>query len=103
MSEKLLWAIQEFDDVLNVFIKHLYKLNNVEASEYSYRAIAERIQTQRNNIAHGNIDRELNRLVILDFLVLEWLYYVLVLDDIGLSKEYIKKCIDKLFKRNLGL
>ena len=67
LSDKINWALIEFSDVLDVFIKSLYKFNNVK--EVKYNEISERIQTQRNNIAHGNIDQEFNSLIILDFLI----------------------------------
>jgi hypothetical protein len=86
---------------LEVFIKQLYNWNGITNVDYS--EISERIQTQRNNIAHGNIDKEFNPVVILDLLVLEWLYYAMVLTDIGLTKENIRLAINKLFNRNIAL
>lgn len=103
LSEKILWPLNEFDNVLKVFIKRIYKLNDVYKEEFEYQKIAVRIQTQRNNIAHGNINQEIDNFYILDFLVLEWLYYAMVLHDIGLSRENIKRGINKLFKLGLAL
>lgn len=103
LSEKILWTLSEFDDVLSVFIPRIYNLNDIGNEEFKYEKIAERIQTQRNNIAHGNIDQEIDNLYILDFLVLEWLYYAMVLHDIGMSRENIKRSINKLFNRGLAL
>lgn len=101
LSNKINWALNEFSDVLDLFIKSLYKINNVE--EIKYNEISERIQTQRNNVAHGNIDQEFDSLIILDFFVLEWLYYAMVLSDIGMSRENIKLSINKLFNRRIAL
>ena len=36
-------------------------------------------------------DQEIDNLYLLDFLVLEWLYYAVVLHDIGMSRENIKE------------
>ncbi|MGF9772399.1 HEPN domain-containing protein [Priestia aryabhattai] len=101
LSSKINWALEEFQDILAHFIKKVYKMNQIE--DVRYLDIAERIQNQRNNYAHGNIDRELNPVVILDLIVLEWIYYSMVLSDIGVSRNNIKKAINKLFSRGYGL
>lgn len=101
LSDKINWALTEFNEELEVFINSLYKWNGV--TDVKYTEISERIQTQRNNIAHGNIDKEFNSFVILDLFVLEWLYYAMVLNDIGVSREKIRFAINKLFNRRIGL
>lgn len=102
LSNKIQWALKEFEAILEIFINDLYtRINDVDIVKYS--KIADRVQTQRNNYAHGNIDKELDSLVILDMLVLEWLYYAMVLRDIGMSDLNIKKAINKLFARNFAL
>lgn len=103
LANKIEWAFYELDEVLNIFIKSIYRLNGVESNDYEYKKIAERIQHMRNDIAHGNIDKETNQFVSLDFLVLEWLYYAMVLKDIGVSNEKAQKCINDLFKCGFNL
>lgn len=101
LADKINWALTEFSNELNLFITPLYNWNGV--TEVKYSDISERIQTQRNNIAHGNLDKEFNSYVILDLLVLEWLYYAMVLSDIGVSREKIRLAINKLFNRRIAL
>ncbi|MEK5364105.1 HEPN domain-containing protein [Peribacillus sp. FSL K6-5616] len=101
LSDKINWALSEFNDVLEVFINPIYSWNGL--TDVKYTEISERIQTQRNNIAHGNIDKEFNSIVILDLLVLEWLYYAMVLSDVGVSREKIRLAINKLFNRRIAL
>ncbi|MFS0883326.1 hypothetical protein [Metabacillus niabensis] len=101
LLDKISWALNKFDDVLKDFINSIYSLNDIQ--ENKYKDISERIQTQRNNIAHGNIDKEFNPIVILDLSVLEWLYYAMVLNDIGVPREDIKRSINRLFKRGFAL
>lgn len=98
LSDKIAWALQKYHSVLDIFIKQLYK-----NEDGNYTNISERIQTERNNIAHGNIDQDFHELIIFDFTVLEWLYYAMVLSDIGMSEQNIKKSINKLFNRRLAL
>ena len=59
--------------------------------------MATRIQNQRNNFAHGNIDKDINSDVILDIIILEWVNYAMVLKKIGYSDEEIIKLIDVIF------
>lgn len=101
LSPKINWALNEFKDVLDLFINHIYKLNHYEDVKYS--DIGDRIQNRRNDYAHGNIDKKLKREVLIDLTVLEWLYYAMVLSSIGMSRENIKAAIDKLFSRGYGL
>jgi len=101
LADKINWALTEFNNELNLFITPLYNWNGV--TEVKYSDISERIQTQRNNIAHGNLDKEFNSYVVLDLLVLEWLYYAMVLSDIGVSREKIRIAINKLFNRRVAL
>ena len=103
LATKIIWAFKESDEVLKDFIDSVYSANDIETTDYAYNKIAERIQKERNAIAHGNLTVESNKFLAVDFLVLEWLYYAMVLDDIGISKENAKKCINDLFKRKFIL
>lgn len=100
LAEKIQYALNDNKGVLSDFIENLYKLNGIEENEYSYNIIAERIGSQRNNYAHGQIDREMNYLVVLDFIVLEWLIYSMRLKQMQFEENSIKKMINELFGRN---
>lgn len=101
MSSKIEWALAEFSDILDRYIKDIYNMNQIK--DVKYKDIAERIQNQRNDYAHGNIDKEINSIIGLDLNVLEWLYYAMVLSDIGMSRDNIQKTINKLFSRGYAL
>jgi len=101
LSSKINWALNEFSDILDLFIKNIYKTHQIK--DLKYLEIAERIQNQRNNYAHGNIDKEINEMIAIDLNVLEWVYYAMVLNDIGMSRDNIQKAINKLFSRGYGL
>lgn len=100
LADKICWSLKEFDNVLKIFVNQIYSLNQIE--DFSYEEISERIQYERNNFAHGNLDKEFNSLALIDFLVLEWLYFAMILKDIGISDINIQKAINDLFKRNIG-
>lgn len=101
LAEKILRVLKDSEDILNIYIDNLYSMNGIEKVKHS--EMAERIQIQRNNFAHGNIDKELNFLVVLDLIVLEWAIYVLILRKAKLSSEQISHSINKLFSRNIHL
>ena len=101
LSEKIQRVLNDNSNILDCFIRNIYLMNCI--SEVKYSDIAGRIQTQRNNYAHGNIDKEIDSLVILDLLILEWAIYCMVLTEVGVSEDRIKKCINKLFNRNMDI
>lgn len=101
LASDITWALDQSQEVLHEFIQRIYSFNGVENKYYKSHSIAERIQRDRNGFAHGNLNTEFNELIDIDLSVLEWLYYAMVLEDIGVSKENAKKCINNLFQRKL--
>ena len=63
--------------------------------------MGERLSSQRNNFAHGNLDKEFVGLSLLDLVVLEIVLYAMQLKYYGLEEIKIKKAINELFRRNL--
>ncbi len=103
LMEKLQYVLKDNDEILSTFIKGLFKLNNISDKEQSYKRIAERIGIQRNNFAHGQIDKEFNELVVIDFIILEWLLYSMRLKSLKFEVPIIKIMINELFGRNYNL
>ncbi|MCG4775106.1 hypothetical protein L0O83_18640, partial [Lawsonibacter sp. DFI.5.51] len=85
-------ALNDLSSIIEIFIKNLFYINNKEID--SYNIIGDRIQNQRNNYAHGNIDKEMNMDVILDIIILEWVNYAMILKKVGYSDDNIKKLIN---------
>lgn len=102
---KIIRALKDSEEVLKDFIESYYNLNNIEISTGDFKnnfakmcpEIAKRIQDQRNAIAHGNLEVEFDNSFTTDLSILEWLFYAMVLQDIGLTKENVKKAINNLF------
>ena len=53
--------------------------------------MGERLSSQRNNFAHGNLDKEFVGLSLLDLVVLEIVLYAMQLKYYGLEGIKIKK------------
>lgn len=58
------------------------------------------MSSQRNNFAHGNLDKEFVGLSLLDLVFLEIILYAMQLKYYGLEEIKIKKAINELFRRN---
>ena len=65
----------------------------------TYAKIAERLQSQRNDFAHGNIDKEMNDNMVSDTIILEWLNYCMVFKSIGYSEDETFNIINQIFNR----
>ena len=100
LSEKIKFSLEKYNDALLLFIQNLYGLNRLDTDEINYAKISERLQNQRNAFAHGQIDRELDEMMILDIIVLEWLVYCIVLGKIGFTDVEIFNIINAVFRRN---
>ena len=53
----------------------------------NYTEVGERLANQRNNFAHGNLDKEFDSDSLLDLAFLEYLVYAMQLKRMGISKE----------------
>lgn len=98
LSEKIVFVLKDLNEILKPFIDDIYHLNNSEPD--TYEKMGERLQTQRNNFAHGNLDKEFDADAILNIVILEWVNYAMVLKKLGYSDIEIRNLINKIFKRN---
>ena len=60
-----------------------------------------RLSTQRNNFAHGNLDKEFVGNSLLDLLFLEEVIYAMQLKYYGITKYSIQMAIKDLFHENI--
>lgn len=87
-------------NIVDIFSNHLYKLND---ETVNYTEIGKRLATQRNDFAHGNLDKDFNYLALLDLLFLEMLLYIMQLKHYQVPNHNITKAINELFHKNLLL
>lgn len=100
LASEICQAGKDFSDLAGVFGEHLYKLNG---EELDYSKMGERLANQRNDFAHGNIDKYFNDLSILDVCFMEFLIYAMQLKYYKINDKFIQKSINELFRRNLAL
>lgn len=78
---------KDYADIIDVFGKHLYSMNK-ETLKYSEMGL--RLSQQRNNFAHGNLDKDFIGLSLLDLIYLEYIVYAMQLKEYGVDNKSIK-------------
>lgn len=100
LQSKIIEYGNDYCEISDIFGKQLYQLNG---KELNYKDMGKRISDQRNNFAHGNLDKEFIGLSLLDLIYLQFIIYIMQLKFYEIEDEKIKKCINELFARNLSL
>ena len=84
----------DYDDIIGKMGERLYLKNR---ENFCYSEIGDRLATQRNNFAHGNLDKNFIGLSLLDLVFLKRIIYVMQLDSCGVERKQIAKAITELF------
>lgn len=100
LESKITQIGKDYSEVIDVFGNRLYSLND-EFLKYS--EMGARISKQRNNFAHGNLDKEFIGVSLLDLIYLEFIIYAIQLKHYGISDNNIRHIINELFGQNIGL
>ncbi len=98
LQAKIQQVGKDLDNIISPFGKYLYALNS---TELKYNKMGERLATQRNHYAHGNLDQEFDGLAFVDLIFLERVIYAMQLKNLGVSDKNIKESINDLFHCNL--
>ena len=99
LSQKIGQIFEEYGaTLLDLFGRSMYKLNNIS---YNHSEIGERIGKQRNNFAHGNLDKEFINESLLDVVFLEQIVLAMQLQYFGIDELKTKKIINEVFRHNL--
>lgn len=97
LCERIKYSFNKYKDIMMPFLSYLYSNSDEDVTD----KISERMNIMRNNIAHGNLDVNIEPIHILDFEMLEILIYVFRLNSLNLSQISIKKSICSLFGYNI--
>lgn len=100
LETKIIRAGTDFNSIVEQFGRRLYDLND---EKFDYKTIGNRLANQRNDFAHGNIDKEFVGESILDLIFLRYLIYAMQLKRIGISDYSIKNAINELFDTKLNI
>ena len=91
---------EDFDSIIGNFGKHLYSLNG---EELIYSSMGERLSSQRNHFAHGDLDKDFIGLALLDLIYLEYIVYAMRMRHYGIEDANIRNAINELFHLNFAL
>ena len=99
LSQKIEKLGEDYNALLEPIGKYLYSINNC-IEEFNYVKIGARIQLQRNNFAHGNLEQKFEEIATLDLIYLEKIIYILQLNKYGIDNNTIINQIKRLFGMN---
>ena len=94
LKSKINMIGKDLDSIVGCFGRRLYTMNDME---FKYSIIGERVSKQRNNFAHGNLDKDFIGDSLADVIFLKYVVYAMQLKYYGVKEENIKKAISKLF------
>lgn len=100
LSQKLEYTFTTLKDVLDEFGDNLYKLNN---ETFILKDTCKRLAKQRNNFAHGNLDKEFIDNALLDVIFMRFVIYAMQLKRCGVDQTNIRKSIGQLFRQRISI
>lgn len=100
LESEIIHTGKVIDDIIGVFGKHLYRMNS---QELKYSEMGQRLSSQRNNYAHGNLDKEFIGLSLLDLMYMEYVLYAMQLHYYGIDTTNIRHAINDLFHLNYAI
>lgn len=98
LNQKIKIIFEDFQDEIELFGKKLYLRNN---EEFNINSISSRLAEQRNDFAHGNLDKEFNLATIIDIILMEFIIYIMQLSYCSIESVNIKKAINDLFLQKI--
>ena len=100
LESEIIHTGKVIDNIIGVFGKHLYRMNG---QELNYSEMGKRLSSQRNNYAHGNLDKEFIGLSLLDLMYMEYVLYAMQLNYYGIDTTNIRHAINDLFHLNYAI
>ena len=100
LESEIVHTGRAIDDIIGVFGKHLYRMNG---QELKYSDMGKRLSSQRNNYAHGNLDKDFIGLSLLDLMYMEYVLYAMQLHYYGIDATNIRHSINDLFHLNYAI
>ncbi len=97
IGDRIALIIKNCIDYLDIFLKRLYGKDD----EKQIEEISCRMNKLRNNIAHGNLDFDINPINVTDFQFLEIILYAMRMKKMNIEVKKCKNTLSSLFGYNL--
>lgn len=94
LQSKIKQVGKDYSTIIDTFGIYLYKLND---QKLNYSQIGERISTQRNRFAHGDLEMDFIGLSLLDVIYLQYIVYAMQLRKYDIEERRIQNIIEELF------
>lgn len=100
LQNEIIQISKDYKEIIDTFGQHLYSMND---EILNYSDMGARLSNQRNNYAHGNLNKEFDGLSLLDLIYLERIIYAMQLKEYGVENKLIQRSINDLFGCHLAL
>ena len=100
VQAKMVQTGKDLDSIISPFGKYLCAINK---KELNYSKMGERLASQRNHYAHGDLDQDFIGDSLLDLIFLERILYAMQLKRFGVSDKNIQHSINDLFHCNIAI
>ena len=100
VQAKMVQTGKDLDSIISPFGKYLCAINK---KELNYSKMGERLASQRNHYAHGDLDEDFIGDSLLDLIFLERILYAMQLKRFGVSDKNIQHSINDLFHCNIAI
>lgn len=100
LQTELIKIGKDFHSVIGDFGEHLYSLNG---EKLIYSSMGDRLSSQRNHFAHGDLDKSFIGLSLLDLIYLEYVVYAMQMKYYEIADTNIRNAINELFHLNFAL
>ena len=100
LQAKMVQTGKDLDSIISPFGKYLCAINK---KELNYSKMGERLASQRNHYAHGDLDEDFIGDSLLDLIFLERILYAMQLKRFGVSDKNIQHSINDLFHCNIAI
>ena len=100
LQAKMVQTGKDLDSIISPFGKYLCSINK---KELNYSKMGERLASQRNHYAHGDLDEDFIGDSLLDLIFLERILYAMQLKRFGISEKNIQRSINDLFHCNFAI
>lgn len=93
LGSEIRQVFNDYKNIINPFSSQLETLNK----GYDSKNIGDRLAKQRNNFAHGNIDKDFDFLALIDLILIKRVVYIMQLKIYNIDDFLIKQAINEVF------
>ena len=94
LGSKIAHVLNDYANIIDPFANRLYLINNMT---WNKTKMSERINTQRNILVHGNLDKDFDNRSFVDILLLERIILIMQFKNMGISDSNIMESVSQLF------